>query len=193
MEGLPAIMARTAMKQVAELPREYAPYVVQKFLEAQGLNGTGSIKNDDTSDITDVYNMQFNYKVDSFITTVNTTGMLINPPISGVLPINGFLKEMYDPVPSRPTPCLGGQSTEEYTYEFPEQQKIIAVPKNHQIESNTIDYTAEYSIKGNILTVKRELKDKTPSNICSTAYVEQYKKTLRQIVNDLKAQVLITN
>jgi hypothetical protein len=56
-----------------------------------------------------------------------------------------------------------------------------------------MEYSSTYSKSGNILTVKRELTDKTPTNICSVMYMEQYKDTARKIISDLKSQILISN
>lgn len=45
----------------------------------------------------------------------------------------------------------------------------------------------------NTLTVRRELKDKTYSNICSPKLISDYKKACMNEVRDLKAQVLVSN
>ncbi|HBH61342.1 MAG TPA: hypothetical protein DDX85_06310 [Nitrospiraceae bacterium] len=193
LHGYPAIITRESMEKISQLPEESKPYIVEKILASQGLHGTGNITSDNTSELVDTYSMQVSYKIEDFISVQNSTGMIIQTPMSGAMPISRFLKESYEPVPSKPTFCSGGQSTEEYIYEFPETINVIAIPKNFKLSSETMEYSSIYSKSGNILTVKRELVDKTPSNICSVRYMEQYKDTARKIIGDLKSQILISN
>lgn len=61
---------------------------------------------------------------------------------------------------------------------------MVAVPKDVALSSPGIDYTATYRKSANTLTVRRELKDKTPSNTCSPEYAADYKKAMLSIAKD---------
>ena len=74
-----------------------------------------------------------------------------------------------------------------------ESLKIVAVPKDFAVSGAIIDYKASYRKSANTLTVRRELKDKTASNICSPEYAADYKKIMLSIAKDLKSQILLSN
>ena len=71
--------------------------------------------------------------------------------------------------------------------------KIVGYPKDYDFSSPAIDYKATYRMSGDTLTVRRELVDKTTSNICSAAYMADYRKSARTIMRDLRSQILISN
>jgi len=75
--------------------------------------------------------------------------------------------------------------------EFPATLKLLAIPKDFELSTPFIDYKATYRKSANTLTVRRELKDKTPANICSPEYVAGYNKDIFSIVKDVKSQILI--
>ena len=77
--------------------------------------------------------------------------------------------------------------------EFPELMNIVAIPKDFAVSGAIIDYKATYRKSANTLTVRRELKDKTVSNICSPEYAADYKKIMLSIAKDLKSQILISD
>jgi hypothetical protein len=117
----------------------------------------------------------------------------VQPLISGILPIGAFLGGLYDPPPTKANICSGGRSVEEYVFDFPASMKIVGYPKDYDFSSPAIDYKATYRMSGDTLTVRRELVDKTTSNICSATYVADYRKNARTIMRDLRSQILISN
>lgn len=88
--------------------------------------------------------------------------------------------------------CGGGHSIEEYRYEFPSTLTIVGYPKDYEFSGSVVDYKATYRMSGTTLTVKRELRDKTMSNVCSPGFTEDFRKVEREILRDTRAQVLIT-
>jgi hypothetical protein len=84
-------------------------------------------------------------------------------------------------------------SIEEYFMEFPESLKIVAIPKDFELSTPIIDYRATYRKSANTLTIRRELKDKTATNVCSPEYSADYKKIMLSIAKDLKSQILLSD
>ena len=99
----------------------------------------------------------------------------------------------YEPATKKPYFCLGGKSSEEYVLEFPDSLKIVSIPKDYELATAIIDYKATYRKSANTLTVRRELKDKTATNVCSPEYAADYKKLMLGIAKDLKAQILLSD
>jgi hypothetical protein len=190
MKGLPGISARAAWRN---FPREQEEFAAKKMLEAQGSHGTGIITKDDPTALLDSYNFSISFNLEDYVPVGSATGILIRPAAASFLPIEGFLQNAYGPLPKKQHTCVGGKSVEEYELEFPESMSIVAIPKDFTVSGAIIDYKATYRKSANTLTVLRELKDKTASNICSPEYAADYKKIMLSIAKDLKSQILLSD
>lgn len=190
LKGLPAISARAVMRVI---PGGQEEYLAKRMLESQGAHGKGILKKDDPAPLLDTYRLSMTFSLEDFVTVGTATGMTVKPVVSTFFPIEGFLHNAYEPLPGKNHNCSGGMSIEEYVLEFPEALKIVGIPKDFGIANAMIDYKATYKKTANTLTVRRELKDKTASNICSPEYAAGYKKVMLSIAKDLKSQVLLSD
>lgn len=190
LKGVPGISARAAFR---DLPREQEGLAAKKMLEAQGMHGTGSISKDDPTALLDSYRLAVSFNLEDFVTMGSASGIPIRPAVVSFLPIEGFLHNAYDLLPKKQHVCTGAVSIEDYVLEFPESLKILAIPKDFSVTGSIIDYKATYKKSANTLTVHRELKDKTSSNICSPEYAAEYQKIMLGIAKDLKSQILISD
>lgn len=190
LKGLPAIGAREIMRVI---PREQEDLVAKKLLEGQGLHGTATLKKDDPSGLLDSYGFSLSFRLDDFIPVGSATGVRIRPVASTLFPIEAFLKNAYEPVPKKPQFCSGGSSVEEYVLDFHPSIKLVAIPKDVELSTAYLDYKATYRRSDNTLTVRRELKDKTATNVCSPEYSASYNKTMLAIAKDLKAQIILSD
>lgn len=190
LKGLPAIGARAIMRLI---PREQEEYLAKKLMESQGTHGTATLQKDDPVPLLDTYKLSISFNLEDFVTVGTATGIPVKPVVLTFLPIEGFLKNVYEPTPKKPQICSGGVSIEEYVLEFPETLKIVAVPKDFELSTPIVDYRATYRKSANTLTIRRELKDKTATNICSPEYAADYKKIMLSIAKDLKSQILLSD
>jgi len=190
MKGLSAVSARAIMRLIRGDQEEY---VAKKLLESQGSHGSATMLKDDPTALLDTYKFSLSFNLQDFVTVGNATGMQIKPVARTFLPIEEFLNSAYEPTPKKPQICAGGLSIEEYVLEYPQSLKIIGMPKNFELSTALIDYRATYKISANTITIRRELKDKTATNLCSPQYTEEYKKNLLRIAKDLKSEILVSN
>lgn len=190
LKGIPAISMRQAMRGLRGDQEEFA---VRKLLEAQGVHGSGNLQKDDPTELLDIYNFSISFNLEDLLVVANTTGMPIRPVASSIFPIGALMGGAYEPTPKKATMCGGGRSVEEYVYEFPASMTIVGFPKDFEFSSPAIDYRATYRKSGTALTVIRELRDKTTTNVCSAGYEAEYQKSARSILRDLRSQVLINN
>lgn len=190
LKGLPAIVARALMRAV---PGGQEEYLAKRMLEAQGAHGSGILKKDDPSLLLDTYRISVTFDLEDFVSVETSTGISIKPVVSTFFPIGDFLHDAYEPLSKKYQNCSGGMSVEEYVLEFPEALKIVGMPKDFGLSNAIIDYKATYQKEANTLTVRRELKDKTATNLCSPEYVADYRKVMLSIAKDLKSQVLLSN
>jgi len=190
LKGLPAIAARALMRVI---PGGQEEYLAKRMLESQGAHGKGILKKDDPSPLLDTYRLSMTFNLEDFVTVGTATGISVKPVVSTFFPIEGFLRNAYEPLPKKHHNCSGGISIEEYVLEFPESLKIVGIPKDFGLSNAMIDYKATYQKSANTLTVRRELKDKTATNICSPEYAAEYKKVMLSIAKDLKSQILLSD
>jgi hypothetical protein len=79
---------------------------------------------------------------------------------------------------------------EEYSYTLPKGVKVLAVPKGVSVKSGAATYASKYELKGNVLTVKRELVDRTNRNVCPVSVQREFAAFARKVAADLKAQIV---
>jgi transglutaminase-like putative cysteine protease len=189
MKGIPAIAMRSVMRLV---PEGQDDLIAKKLLEGQGVHGTAVMQKDDPALLLDTYKLSVTFNLDEFVSVETASGIAVKPIITSLFPIEGFTREAYDPTPKKPYLCNGGNSSEEYVLEFPATLKIVGIPKDYELATAIIDYKATYKKSANTLTVRRELKNKTATNVCSAEYAANYKKVLLGIAKDLKSQVILS-
>jgi len=68
--------------------------------------------------------------------------------------------------------------------------KILAVPDNMSVTTANLSYKATYRLKGNQLTVTRQIDDATRGNVCSPAIAAEYNEFSKKVMPDRKAQVV---
>jgi transglutaminase-like putative cysteine protease len=190
LKGLPAIGARALFRLV---PGDQEAFLAKKMLESQGYHGTATLRKDDPTALLDTYKLSLSFVLDDFVTVGTAVGIPIKPVASTFSPIDGFIKNAFLPNFKKPQACSGGKSVEEYVLEFPPMVKLIGIPKNVELLTNAIDYRATYLRTENTLTVRRELRDKTPTNVCSPEYSAGYNKSMLSIAKDLKSQILVSD
>jgi transglutaminase-like putative cysteine protease len=190
LKGQPALAARSVMRA---LPGGQEEVVVKKMLESQGVHGTGTLKKDDPEPLIDTYGLSLSFSLKDFIPMGAPAGIEVKPVNGSFFPIGGYMAEAYAPVPKRPQTCSGGRSVEEFVLEFPDTVKIVAIPKDYEVTGNLIDYRATYRRSNNTLTVRRELIDKTTTNVCAPQLMADLKESAMSVSRDLKAQVLVSD
>ena len=190
LKGVPAIAARAVMRKV---PAGQEALMVEKLLEAQGMHGKGTLIKDDPEPLLDTYRLGVSFSLQDYMTVGSAAGVPVKPVTRSFFSIDEFLADAYQPEPKKPQTCSGGKSVEEYVLEFPDTIKIVAIPKDYEQSSALIDYRATYRKSKNTLTVHRELKDKTPTNVCTPQVMSDYKKAMLSIARDLKSQVLVSD
>ncbi len=75
-------------------------------------------------------------------------------------------------------------------FTFPTKMKILAVPDNLSFATPNLTYKASYRLKGNQLSVTRQVDDRTRGNVCEPAIAAEYKAFALKVLQNLKAQVV---
>jgi hypothetical protein len=190
LKGITAVAIRSIMRVI---PNGQEDLFGRKMLEGSGFHGTAKLHKSDPSELLDTYSFKITFKIEDLFVASSTIGMPIRPVISTPSDVASNLASVYEPVSKRPQTCIGGKTTEEYVYEFPQGMTLLATPKNVDLNTTQFIYRASYNKNGTTLNVVREFTDKAKSVICKPAQREEYNKSARAVVQDVKSQVLISN
>ena len=114
----------------------------------------------------------------------------MGPLVPAPMGVYAYLNFSKDEIKGFDVACGNGSAYEKLVYKFPKKMKILATPDNFSINENHLKYSSEYVLKGNTLTVIREIKDNTPANICSAKLANKQRNTLTKITDSLRSQVI---
>jgi transglutaminase-like putative cysteine protease len=166
-----------------------ADFVKNMFLQ-QGMIGSGNFDKDDPTALTDVYHYRAEMSVEKFIKLPGSGAFYIYPLLGSAGSIQNFLTYSMEPEKEADVTCTSGALTEEYEIVLPKTMKVLSIPDDLKIDADSLAYNATYRLKDNVLTVKREIDDRTKGNVCSPKILLAYKVFGEKVMDDLKSQVL---
>lgn len=183
-----AVGVRARMRHIRKDTEEN---MVRDLYKNQGLIATGTFEKDDPTELTDRYRYGAKFDIKQMIQYPGAGAFGIHPLFLNEVPIANLVGNALE-VDEEPveTACFSGYSAEEYTYVLPKGMKILYVPPNASYSTSFVSYKATYQLKGNVLTVRRILDDRTPGYICSHKTNLEYQAFARKVAPNLKAQVL---
>lgn len=164
--------------------------MVKNILRRQGLIGSGKFDKDDPAGLTDAYRYKATFNAEKYLKTPGSGAFYINPLLGISGSIGSILRPAMDPETEADITCTSGMLVEDYVIEMPKTVKVLSVPNDTKITSDFLTYTASYKLKGNILTVKRNLDDRTRGNVCSPQFMAEFKKVAEKALDNIKEQVL---
>lgn len=173
-----------------KLTKEVEDDLVKNVFRGQGLIGQGKFEKADPTALIDTNHYKLRYSADKFIKLPGSGAFYIHPIFNAGGSIQSLLADSLEPETEADVVCSSGSATEEYVMELPKTLKVLSIPDDLIINNPVVSYQARYRLKGNVLTVKRTLDDRTPGNICSPQTMLAYKKFADRVMDNLKSQVL---
>jgi transglutaminase-like putative cysteine protease len=188
--SLNGIFAESTRARLRHMPMDRLDEIVENVFRGMGYIGSGKADLDDPKALLDSYHYKVNFEVKDLLQLPGPGAFNIYPLFNTEAPIHGYMAAATEPEESVDTVCWSGVSVEEYSYQFPRNMKILSVPDDLKVSNEFLTYRATYRLRGNTLTVKRIIDDRTPGNICSPAMASAYKKFAIQASKNVKAQVV---
>ncbi len=165
--------------------------MVKNVLQGMGFNGSGKFESDDATALIDTMNYKASFEFKNFTQLPGAGAFAIAPLFFSRAPVSEFASDGLDESETLTEfACSNGASLEEYVFTFPKKMKILAVPENMSHRTANVSYKASYRLKGNELTVTRQVDDRTRGNVCAPAIAAEYKAFSKKITPNLKAQVV---
>jgi len=163
----------------------------RRWIEQLGYKGGGGY--DDLADAdgpTETFTLTMHYRIEGYLDTSNPYGLTLAAPFPGPNAIAQAAAlaavESYD----HDFLCHGDTKTEELSIVFPDNVKLLAVPKDAHVQTPLVRFDAAYQQMGNTIRVKRSVTDTTPGPVCAPAIVPQYAKIASAIKKDAKTQAI---
>jgi len=186
LRGTSAIAIRDWARNISKQTEDD---LVKNIYLQQGMIGSGKLEKDDPKELADSYHYKTSFNVEKFIKLPGAGAFYVHQPLNMSTPIYVFLQTAMNPEPVDVT-CSDINATEEFTIELPKTVKVLSIPDDLKIANDFVAYTATYKLKGNVLTVKRTLDDRTKGNVCKPQVLVEYKKIAEKAIDNLKEQVL---
>lgn len=173
-----------------DITKDVEEDMVKNIYRRQNMIGSGQFEKDDPAELTDNYHYKASLKAEKFIKLPGAGAFYIYPPLGIVASIYQHLQSGMEPEAEASVACSSIHATEDYVIELPKKVKVLAIPDNLKIANDLLSYTATYRLKGNVLTVKRTLDDRTQGNVCTPQIAAEYKKVAEKALDNMKEQVL---
>ena len=187
LKGMFAVNSRARLRH---LPKEQEDELVKNVFKSSGYIGNGQFDKEDPTELLDTYAYKVKLELKEFMQWPGAGAFNISPLFYNEAPISHFLGPAIEPEETVDVACSSGVSVEEYTYQFPKNMKVLAIPENLAVSNDFLSYRATYRLKGNTLRVKRILDDKTHGNVCPPAMSSAYKQFATKVLQNVKAQVV---
>ena len=187
---LKGVFAVNARSQLRRLRKSQEAEMVKNVLSSMGFIGSGELEKEDPKALLADYQYKVKLKVKELILLPGPAAFTIYPLFTSEAPIHSFLGATTDTIDTHDTTCTNGTSEEQYVYRFPKNMKVLAIPRNMAVHNETLSYRANYRLKGNTLSVKRILDDKTPGPICTPSAAADFQALATKISKNTRAQVV---
>ena len=187
LKGDPAISTRRYWR---EMTKEKEDEWLKNTFSSKEKLGSATIDHDDPKPLSSKYQYSLEFNKPEFILASGAGAFYISPVVYSPMPVYSLLDYAQEEFHGYDVSCGNGHSVERLTYEFPDNVKILAKPQDFSLQENYIAYSASYELKGNTLSVLREVNDTTPGNVCSAEMINSQRQTLIKISDNLKSQIV---
>lgn len=184
--GLGAVGTRSWARDIT---KETEEDLIKNIYRQQGLIGSGKLTKDDPKELTDNYHYKVSFNAEKFVKLPGAGAFYIHLPVNMASPIYSHLASGMEPEKVEVV-CSDIYTAEEFVIELPKGVKVLSIPDNLKVANDFVSYTATYKLKGNVITAKRILDDRTKGNVCKPQVFIEYKKIADKAIDNLKEQVL---
>lgn len=185
--GLFAVTARDAMRLLTPQQKDE---LLERMFKRDNKTGFGRLENDDPKPLKTDFSSKLTFETEEFAEMPGPGAFTIGSMSVAGANLYSVLDSTDEEEIGDETSCFGGTLVEEFVFRLPKGMKVIAIPKNVSLSNATVTYKATYSLKGGVLSARREFVDRTDRNVCPGAVQKDFVKLSRKIAQDLKAQVV---
>ncbi|PPC90325.1 MAG: hypothetical protein CTY34_08290 [Methylobacter sp.] len=138
----------------------------------------------------DISTTEIAFEVEEFVNPGSLGAFSINPVFSTSNIYSEVKTSKVTDKPSSDFSCAGVHYEENYTYQFPKNIKILALPDDISYSNDLVAYQANFELKENTLTVVRKYDDLTTGPVCKPDIYNNYKELADKVMPNLKSQIV---
>jgi transglutaminase-like putative cysteine protease len=178
---------RQAVRDTRQADREQ---FVQRMLQGLGQKGYGVFDPGKLDGTGDDYSMAFSGTSENFINLPGPTGLATTYNFWGGLGETVFnFGQEKDRRQAFVCPAINAE--DELGFKFPKKARILALPKPLAINDADFAYRSSYTRKGNTVLVRRQLRFRHASVVCTPEDYRRMQPALDRMMRDLRGQVIV--
>jgi transglutaminase-like putative cysteine protease len=178
---------RQAVRDTRQADREQ---FVQRMLQGLGQKGYGVFDPGKLDGTSDDYHMAFSGTSENFINLPGPTGLATTYNFWGGLGETVFnFGQEKDRRQDFVCPAINAE--DELGFNFPKKTRILALPKPLTINDADFAYRSNYTRKGNTVLVRRQLRFRHASVVCTPEDYRRMQPALDRMMRDLRGQVIV--
>ena len=185
--GMFAVSGRDRLRHVSVQERDE---FMKQIYKRDNKTGFGKLVSDDPKPLLDRFGYKVTFETEEFAQVPGPGAFAVHPLYMSEGGIGMMTGQTEEDPEAEEVACVGGTIVEEYVYRLPKNMKVLATPKGITLNGGVMSYKSTYSLQGSTLTVKRELVDKTPRNVCPASMQRELAVMSRKIATDLKTQIV---
>jgi transglutaminase-like putative cysteine protease len=178
---------RQAVRDTRQADREQ---FVQRMLQGLGQKGYGVFDPGKLDGTADDYHMAFSGTSENFINLPGPTGLATTYNFWGGLGETVFnFGQEKDRRQDFVCPAINAE--DELGFNFPKKTRILALPKPLVVNDGDFAYRSSYTRKGNTVLVRRQLRFRHASVVCTPEDYRRMQPALDRMMRDLRGQVIV--
>jgi transglutaminase-like putative cysteine protease len=178
---------RQAVRDTRQADREQ---FVQRMLQGLGQKGYGVFDPGKLDGTGDDYSMAFSGTSENFVNLPGPTGLATTYNFWGGLGETVFnFGQEKDRRQAFVCPAINAE--DELGFKFPKKTHILALPKPLMINDADFAYRSSYTRKGNTVLVRRQLRFRHASVVCTPEDYRRMQPALDRMMRDLRGQVIV--
>jgi transglutaminase-like putative cysteine protease len=178
---------RQAVRDTRQADREQ---FVQRMLQGLGQKGYGVFDPGKIDGTGDDYSMSFSGTSENFVNLPGPTGLATTYNFWGGLgeTVFSFGQEKDR---RQDFVCPAINADDELGFNFPKKTRILALPKPLTINDADFAYRSSYTRKGNRVLIRRQLRFRHASVVCTPEDYRRMQPALDRMMRDLRGQVIV--
>ncbi|MFM8664900.1 MAG: DUF3857 domain-containing transglutaminase family protein, partial [Betaproteobacteria bacterium] len=177
------------MRRASQRDREQDA-LIDKMLGRFHETGSGDVQGPDPTDLSVPWVLKSTFQLDPMVNIPGPYAMTV--PV-GLAP--GDIRDMLTHKPRAdrrfPAACAASHLLEESELTFPTSVRVTGVPKDTRYASPAVQYSATYRLKGNTVSIRREMTANRERLTCDARDDEAWRVFLPVLQRDLRGQIFI--
>jgi len=164
---------------------------MRRAIEGRGYKGSGSYDALPPMLVaTSQFSFGVHYRVDAYLDTDSPYGLTLEPFFPNPGAIAGLAAFAAAEPYAHDFLCQGDRRSEETTITFPDNVRLLAIPKDVHAKTALLQFDARYQRDGNMIRVTRSIVDLSPGPVCAADVSKQYGLIGAAIKKDARAQAV---